>query len=505
VTALSQGHLRTAFRHLDEMGAIVEIPNAEERYRALAQEFMALSRKNSVPLVVSPTHAEGARVTSAIREAKRDAKELSGERIFTQLHNLHWEEADRKRSESYHAGLVVQFHQNARGITRGEMFRVTKVSESGEVHLKSTAGKEAVLPREKASRFQVYEAREIVLGRGERVRITRNGDSADGRRINNGNEFVVKSFDRSGRIVLSNGAVLDPTHGLHLTYGYCQTSHSSQGKTVRDVLIAQSEGSFSAGSKEQFYVSVSRGKDTVRIFTDDRRGLQAAVGNSATRRSGIELAGLDQALRSTPMNDNDRSKQWTDSIQSRKTEDVGMSHLAALLKERRQDASVRKEGVVQWGKYVEMRKNNAGPDGKSRALVNSGTAGKGMKKIPTAGKPFLRPTQLSGAEPKITPPINQLSVEKLKNNEKTAQAREVKLEGKAKSITQGAKNLKASLGRHFHKIKTHVAKAHVPNMPRATPMQAANHSQRQKRAEQAKPKAPVKTVQPPPPTPRRGK
>jgi conjugative relaxase-like TrwC/TraI family protein len=505
VSALAKGDLKTGFRLLDEIGAMVEIPNAEERYRKLAEEFMALKSKNSVPLVVSPTHAESAMVTSAIRDARREAKELSGERIFTQLHNLQWEEADRKRSESYHAGLVVQFHQNARGITRGEMFRVTEVTESGEVRLKSAAGKEAILPREKASRFQVYETREITLGRGERVRITRNGDSADGRRLNNGNIFVVKGFDRNGRIVLSTGAVLDPTHGLHLTYGYCQTSYSSQGKTVRDVLIAQSASSFSAGSKEQFYVSVSRGKETVQIFTDDRRGLQAAVGNSATRRSGIELAGLDQALRSTPMKDDDRSRQWRDLIQSRKTAGVGMSQLSALLKERRQDPSVRKDGVVQWEKYVEMRRNNAGPDGKCRAMVNSGNPSRGMKKIPTAGKPFLRPTQLNDAKPNITPPINELSAEKLKNNEKVAQVRDVKLEGKAKSISQAAKNLKTVLGRQYGKIKDQVAKPRVPNMPRPTPAQAARHTQRQKRVEQVKPKAPVKKIQPPPPTPRKGK
>src|SRR5262249_22550688 len=67
VAALSKGDLRTAFRQLDEMGAIVEVVDDAERYRLLARDFLGLSRKNSVPLVVSPTHAEGAKVTAAIR------------------------------------------------------------------------------------------------------------------------------------------------------------------------------------------------------------------------------------------------------------------------------------------------------------------------------------------------------------------------------------------------------------------------------------------------------
>lgn len=52
VAALSKGDLRTGFRRLDDMGAVVEIKNDAERYRALAQEFLRLSRKDSVPLVL---------------------------------------------------------------------------------------------------------------------------------------------------------------------------------------------------------------------------------------------------------------------------------------------------------------------------------------------------------------------------------------------------------------------------------------------------------------------
>ena len=104
VAALAKGDLQTGFRRLDELGAIIEIDNDAERYRLLASDYLVLSRSGSLPLVVSPTHAEAATVTAAIRSAKRDAGRLGDERPFRQLHGLQWEEAERRRPENYADG-----------------------------------------------------------------------------------------------------------------------------------------------------------------------------------------------------------------------------------------------------------------------------------------------------------------------------------------------------------------------------------------------------------------
>ena len=47
--------------------------------------------------------------------------------------------------------------------------------------------------------------------------------------------------------------------------------------------------SFRASSKQQFYVSVSRGKHAVSIYTDDKTELLQAVSQSAERKSATEL------------------------------------------------------------------------------------------------------------------------------------------------------------------------------------------------------------------------
>jgi conjugative relaxase-like TrwC/TraI family protein len=114
IEALSNGDMRTGFRRLEALGAFVEIKDEAERHRALAEDYLALSKGGTPPLVVSPTHREGGKVTEAIRTAKREAKRLGPERSFLQYHNLQWEEADRALPENYTAGLMVQYNQNAK-------------------------------------------------------------------------------------------------------------------------------------------------------------------------------------------------------------------------------------------------------------------------------------------------------------------------------------------------------------------------------------------------------
>ncbi len=501
VAALSKGDLRTGFRRLDELGAIVEIENDAERHRLLAHDFLDLSGQGSNPLVVSPTHAEGAKVTAAIREAKRGAGLLGPEKPFVQFHNLQWEEADKRRVENYGEGLVVQFHQNAHGIRRGELFRVTGRDEKGEVKAVNAAGREVSLPLKDADRFQVFEEREIKLARGDRIRITRNGNSDDGRRLNNGNIFTIQKIKPDGKIVLNTGAVLGREHG-HFAYGYCQTSHAAQGKSVRDVLVAQSADSFLASSREQFYVSVSRGKQTIRIYTDDRRGLQEAVGNSSTRRAGIELAGFTEREISSLMSEFN-GRQWRDMIQSRRADGVSASHVQNLLRERKQ-SELGKPQSMDFRQYIEMRRRIAGPDGKSRSKGHP--SGNGQKKgnVQSRGRSFLRPTELT------TTTKEKIAAAKVTKAPAAAQkpAATLTRQGRIANGYRAAKD-------HFKKVSARVKGAFdsvkqnrlSKQLPQSNVGQVSRHNVKQRTADAgARAKQQAKTQQKTAPTPtRRGR
>jgi ATP-dependent exoDNAse (exonuclease V) alpha subunit len=167
---------------------------------------------------------------------------------------------------------------------RGESAVVVGRDE-GNVTLLKQNGQQALLPIENADRFAVYKTRGIAVAEGDRIRITQNGyvkpetkltPSARGPRmdakpirINNGDIFTVEGFSGGGDIALSNGKVL-PKGYAHWSMGYTDTSFASQGKTVDRVFIATGNESLRAANQQQWYVSVSRGREAAKIYVDSR-------------------------------------------------------------------------------------------------------------------------------------------------------------------------------------------------------------------------------------------
>jgi conjugative relaxase-like TrwC/TraI family protein len=295
VREFSQDNPQGGFEKLDQMGAIREA-GGEERYRQLASDYAeAVARRKSV-LVVSPTHAEGDKVTAEIRKELMGRGKLGREeRQFTRLINQQWTEAQLSHATNYRSGLVVQFHQNAPGFMRGQKFTVSGLSVNGAVHVKDENGRELRLPLDQRGRFQVYEAETLPLAVRDKLRITQNGFTVDGKhRLNNGAVHELKGFTRDGDLKLKNGWVVSRHYG-NIAYGYCQTSHVAQSKTVDRVLVAQSMKSLAASSAEQFYVSISRAREAVVVYTNDKERLAEAIRASGARVSAHELLKLSPA------------------------------------------------------------------------------------------------------------------------------------------------------------------------------------------------------------------
>ena len=273
VQALADGRTEDGFRQLDALAWVREVAD-DDRCRVLAKDYVATVAAGKSALVVSPTHREGERITAEIRTELKNLGRLKGEeRPVLQLRNANLTEAQRADTVNYLHGDVLEFHQNAKGFRKGQRVVV---------------GREE-LPLDQAARFQAFNAGELGLLPGDVVRITKNGLTADGKhRLNNGARYRVKAFNPSGDLVLDNAWSISKDFG-HLAFGYVATSQASQGKTVDRVLIGQSAESFPASSREQFYVSVSRGRQQATVYTDDKKALLAAVSRSDDRLAATEF------------------------------------------------------------------------------------------------------------------------------------------------------------------------------------------------------------------------
>src|SRR5579883_784645 len=277
--ALSEGRIADAFTELDKLRWIREVPD-EERYQQLAQAYLSVAAektkdgKPKTALVVSPTHAESQNVTDAIRAALKTKGGLKEERVVPAWVPLRLTDAEKSDSTQYDAGMLIQFHQNAPGHMKGSRLIVAEDSTP---------------PVALANRFEVYRPVTLALAKGDRIRITAGGKTKDGRhRLNNGSLFTVVGFTRAGDIIVDHGWVIDKEFG-HLTHGYCTTSHASQGVTVHKVFVGISSQSLPATNQRTAYVALTRGKEQVQVFTDDKDELLKAMCRADDAMSATQL------------------------------------------------------------------------------------------------------------------------------------------------------------------------------------------------------------------------
>jgi len=150
-----------------------------------------------------------------------------------------------------------------------------------------------MLPLEQAKRLDVFRPRQIAIAKGDRIRITKNGEAkvegqAKGTKVNNGDLFIVEGFTKEGDIRLEKGKLLPKNWG-QFDLGYVDTSYKSQGKTVDRVFIAVGNESLAAANQQQWYVSASRGREMAKLYVDSKEDVRNAIARTGQRLSAVEL------------------------------------------------------------------------------------------------------------------------------------------------------------------------------------------------------------------------
>ncbi|MEM9108481.1 MAG: MobF family relaxase [Planctomycetota bacterium] len=304
VEHFSRGEVDLGFDKLIDMNALIKLENGDQRYQQLARDYVDTVNKGKSALVVSPTIAEGEQTTLAIREQLKKVNIIDPEHAQTvdYQRDLQWSNTQKTHPALYEAGMTAYFHTPSKGFQSGSRVRV--IAQNGtDVYVLDDKGRQKTLPLHHAARFSVHQPEELEFCRNDLVRCTKNTRSLEratawgmkSQKINNGTVYRVKGFAKK-----TGNPILEPIKGRGkafeidrnsgcFTHGYTSTSYSSQGRTVDEVFIAQASGSGKAASLEQFYVSLSRGKERVRIYTDNIARLRETIRHSSNRQAAIEL------------------------------------------------------------------------------------------------------------------------------------------------------------------------------------------------------------------------
>ncbi len=282
----ADGDVALSFERLEAAGAIVSCTFADQQEQ-LARAYLALAAENHSTVVVSQTWSEIRKVNERVRAELCASGRLGEEEWRVRaLQTVDLTDAQKSDARFYADGAVIVLNRDAGGLRKGQTGSLVAMTAKGAVL--DVGGKVRTVPFAQISRLTVCRAEELTLSHGDRLQLKANAKAVNGEHLANGELVTVERVNKDGRIRLQDGRMLGSDYRMFIR-GYAVTSYGSQGKTVDHVLFSDSTIK-AATNAEQWYVTISRGRRGVRIFTSDKAQLRESVTRSGRRPLALDLA-----------------------------------------------------------------------------------------------------------------------------------------------------------------------------------------------------------------------
>ena len=275
VYLFSQGKALEGMKKLDSLEVISE---SQQYITDAANEFMNVTfngKHLDKTLAIAPTNAEVGKLNREIRyRLKKSGMLQKSETKIPVYKSKNWTAEQKNNINRYKVGDAVSFVQKTGNFPKNSLQIISSIKD--DLLYFENGG---CIDLEKVSeKIDVGKICKVPFSAGEKIRITAN-DHNQG--LINGNIKIIKEICED--VIITEDGCEIPVNFGHFQYGYTDTSHKSQGKTVDNVIIAAKRLDPKAA-----YVAPSRAKYSVKIFTQNKENLFRSVSNAKNREAVMD-------------------------------------------------------------------------------------------------------------------------------------------------------------------------------------------------------------------------
>ena len=293
VELLATGRVSAALDALQQQGRVKEIPNGEERIRAIAKSYVECPDKT---LIVSPDNASRRELNVAVRQELKLNGTLSPEdhtfRVLVQRQDMTG--AERSWASHYDVNDVIRYTRGSKaiGIGAGAYVSVVAIDPVGNQLTVEKANQElATYDPRRLNGVSVYQEIDREFSVGDRVQFTAPDKSFG---VANRDLATIEAIHPDAQISarLDNNRQIEfsAIEHRHFDHGYAVTSHSSQGLTAERVLVHADTNVHPDLLNSRFaYVSISRASHDATLFTGDIAKLGPQLGADVSKTSALEI------------------------------------------------------------------------------------------------------------------------------------------------------------------------------------------------------------------------
>lgn len=300
VQLIAQGKMIQGIDILDVAGCIREVENADLRRKKLAQDYLALlPEERKQTLILAGTNQERLALTQTLR-AELQAEGSLGQDTFTVmgLRQKNITKAQAAYVTVYQPGDVLVPTQNYKkqGLLKGQQYTVVSVDRENHRLIVETIGGQVMgVDPGRCPLKSVYVGQEVQVAPGDQLRWTKN-DRAHRRR--NGQRFTVQRIGPDGTAQTidteGNTQQINLSGRQYLDYAWVSTTYGSQGKTADRVMALMDS---TTTNRESFYVTVSRAKHHLALYTADKVALSQWAEVSKAKKNTSDYVPLAQVVK----------------------------------------------------------------------------------------------------------------------------------------------------------------------------------------------------------------
>jgi conjugative relaxase-like TrwC/TraI family protein len=293
VELLATGQVSAALDSLQQQRRVKEIPNGEERIRAIAKSYVE-SPENA--LIVSPDNASRRDLNVAVRQELKAIGVLAPEdhafRVLVQRQDMTG--AERSWASHYELHDVVRYTRGSKaaGIEAAAYASVVAIHPAAnQLTVEKANGELTTYDPRRLTGVSVYQEIQREFSVGDRIQFTAPDKSLD---VANRDMATIEAIHPDCRLSVrldnNRQTEFNPTEHRHLDHGYAVTSHSSQGLTAERVLVHADTSVHPDLLNSRFaYVSISRASQQATLFTDDMAKLGPHLGADVSKTSALEV------------------------------------------------------------------------------------------------------------------------------------------------------------------------------------------------------------------------
>jgi conjugative relaxase-like TrwC/TraI family protein len=315
-----------AFKKLDSKGKINEVADRGERLEAIVADYMKNARST---IIVTAVNKDREELNRLIRSEMIDSGKVKyGDKdvLTREVKSIIGE--NKSFAQSYMKGDIIVI--NSAGVIgkAGLETIVTAVDQHNHILQLHSKGQTYDLDlKQHGQELQVYTEQLKGFAQGDKIIFLKNDN---GLNVKNGQTGVVKSINKDGKftVMLDNKKEVSfnsKTQYNYISHGYALTDYKSQGQTAKHVIYHADTNKVT--NYNQAYVAITRGKQSVKIYTDDKVALTAKVKEEQNKTTTLDY-GLDKKGEDLKdkLYENNRKKLTTENIITHSKVNLNKNH-----------------------------------------------------------------------------------------------------------------------------------------------------------------------------------